>query len=81
MDALNQLLSTVANFVWGVPMLVLLVGTGLYLTVVLRGVQFRALGHAFRLIFHKEPSAAGDISHFAALTTALAATDCATFFL
>lgn len=74
MDALNQLLSTVANFVWGVPMLVLLVGTGLYLTVVLRGVQFRALGHAFRLILHKESGAAGDISHFAALTTALAAT-------
>lgn len=74
METLDRLLSTLANFVWGVPMLVLLVGTGLYLTIVLRGVQFRALGHAFRLIFHKEPSAAGDISHFAALTTALAAT-------
>jgi Na+/alanine symporter len=74
METLDRLLSTLANFVWGVPMLVLLVGTGLYLTIVLRGVQFRALGHAFRLIFHKESSAAGDISHFAALTTALAST-------
>ena len=37
METLDRLLSTLANFVWGVPMLVLLVGTGLYLTIVLRG--------------------------------------------
>lgn len=55
-------------------MLVLLVGTGLYLTILLKGLQFRMLLHAFRLIFHKDYGHAGDISHFAALTTALAAT-------
>ncbi|GAA0233496.1 sodium:alanine symporter family protein [Methylophaga marina] len=55
-------------------MLILLVGTGLYLTVILRGLQFRKLGHALKLVFHKEDKADGDISHFAALTTALAAT-------
>jgi len=55
-------------------MLILLVGTGVYLTIILKGLQFRALGHAFKLVFDKEAKAQGDISHFAALTTALAAT-------
>ncbi len=71
---INAWISAVSSFVWGVPMLVLLVGTGLYLTVRLRFMQFWALPRALALIFHKEPGASGDISHFAALMTALAAT-------
>jgi len=71
---LADLISTLSGWVWGPAMLVLLVGTGLYLTVRLRGIQFRALPLAFRTIRHKEIGAAGDISHFAALMTALAAT-------
>ncbi len=55
-------------------MLILLVGTGLYLTILLKGMQFRVLPHAFKLIFKKEHGQLGDISHFAALMTALAAT-------
>jgi AGCS family alanine or glycine:cation symporter len=55
-------------------MLFLLVGTGVYLTILLKGMQFRALPHAFKLIFQKDHGHAGDISHFAALMTALAAT-------
>jgi alanine or glycine:cation symporter, AGCS family len=55
-------------------MLILLVGTGLYLTVILKGLQFRTLPMALRMIFQKELHAKGDISHFAALMTALAAT-------
>jgi len=55
-------------------MLTLLLGTGLYLTVLLKGMQFRALPLAFKLIFHKDHHHEGDISHFAALMTALAAT-------
>ncbi|OIO60822.1 MAG: sodium:alanine symporter family protein [Alphaproteobacteria bacterium CG_4_10_14_0_2_um_filter_63_37] len=74
MDTLNTLIATLAGWVWGPPMLILLVGTGLYLTVILRGLQFRALPHALRLVFKQEQQAQGDISHFAALTTALAAT-------
>lgn len=74
MQAIEALMSTLSGWVWGPPMLTLLVGTGLYLTILLKGMQFRALPHAFRLIFHKEQSHAGDISHFAALMTALAAT-------
>jgi AGCS family alanine or glycine:cation symporter len=66
-------------FLWGPPMLILLVGTGLFLTILLRGLQFRALGHSLWLALIKrsedDPEAApGDISHFQALMTALAAT-------
>ncbi|WP_320035967.1 sodium:alanine symporter family protein [Halarcobacter sp.] len=74
MELLDKFISSASGFVWGVPMLVLLVGTGLYLTIRLKGMQFWALGHAVKLIFEKEKSAKGDISHFQALMTALAAT-------
>lgn len=74
MQTIEALIATLSGWVWGSPMLALLVGTGLYLTVLLKGLQFRALPLAFRLIFHKEHSQHGDISHFAALMTALAAT-------
>lgn len=69
-----KLISVLSGWVWGPPMLILLVGTGLYLTIRLKGIQFRALPLAFRLIWHKDHGHEGDISHFAALMTALAAT-------
>lgn len=74
MESIEALIATLSGWVWGPPMLILLVGTGLYLTVILRGMQFRALPHALKLIWHKEHAGDGDISHFAALMTALAAT-------
>ncbi len=74
MDAFESLIAALSSFIWGAPVLVLLVGTGLFLTIRLKGLQFRALGHALRLIFKQEDGAEGDISHFAALMTALAAT-------
>lgn len=74
MHAIEQLVATLSSIVWGPVMLTLLVGTGLYLTVLLKGMQFRVLPHAFRLIFQKDHHHEGDISHFAALMTALAAT-------
>lgn len=74
METLSHWVSNLSGWVWGPPMLILLVGTGIYLTVILKGLQFRALGHAFKLVFHKDLKGQGDISHFAALTTALAAT-------
>lgn len=66
----------VSGWVWGPPLLVLLVGTGLYLTVLLHGLQFRELGHSLwlALVQRREEGAEGDISHFQALMTALAAT-------
>lgn len=74
MQAFEQLISTLSSWVWGPVMLTLLVGTGLYLTIILKGLQFRVLPHAFRLIWAKDHQHEGDISHFAALMTALAAT-------
>ncbi len=74
METLDKIISQASSLIWGVPMLILLVGTGLYLTIKLRGMQFWALGHAFKLIFTKEENAKGDITHFQALMTALAAT-------
>ncbi len=69
-------LISIRDLVWGVPLLVLLVGTGIYLTLRLRLVQLHGLVHALWLAFikRKETGAEGDISHFQALMTALAAT-------
>lgn len=75
--AFEDAVDTAVGVVWGPLLLIpLLLLTGLYLTVVLRGLQFRTLGRALRLAFvdRDEASAVGDISHYQALTTALAAT-------
>ncbi len=74
MQAVEELVATLSGIVWGPIMLTLLVGTGLYLTILLKGIQFRVLPHAIRLIFSNDKDAEGDISQFAALMTALAAT-------
>jgi AGCS family alanine or glycine:cation symporter len=74
MQTIESIVATLSAWVWGPPMLTLLLGTGLYLTILLKGMQFRALPLAFKLIFHKDHHHEGDISHFAALMTALAAT-------
>lgn len=62
------------NLIWGPPFLVLLVGTGVYFTVRLGWFQMGKLLTAFRLIFSSNQSGQGDVSSFAALCTALAAT-------
>jgi AGCS family alanine or glycine:cation symporter len=74
MNTIEDIIGTLSGWVWGPPMLLLLVGTGLYLTIILKGLQFRALPHALKLIWAKDHGHEGDISHFAALMTALAAT-------
>jgi AGCS family alanine or glycine:cation symporter len=69
------LLAEISGFVWGLPLIILLVGTGIFLTLRLRGLQVTQLGRALRIAFSRADSrAAGDISHFKALMTALAAT-------
>ena len=59
---------------WGPWLLILLLGTGCWLTFRLKGVQVRQLFYSLRLTFSKERGGEGDISHFGALMTALAAT-------
>ncbi|MDZ7333135.1 MAG: sodium:alanine symporter family protein [candidate division KSB1 bacterium] len=73
MQGLEQLLSKISNWVWGIPLLVLLFGTHLFLTIRLRFIQ-RYIGKAIKLSFRRQTEGAGDVSHFGALTTALAAT-------
>ena len=73
MDFLN-LLNQVDSFIWGPPLLILLVGTGIYLTIRLGLIQIVKLPKALKLIFKAENDGSGDISSFGALCTALAAT-------
>ncbi len=77
MDLLH-VLDSVDSFVWGPPLLTLLVGTGVYLTVRLGLLQVVRLPLALRYVFRPEkdaePNAQGDVSPFAALCTALSAT-------
>lgn len=67
---------TLNSIVWGPPMIVLLLGTGLFLTIVLRGIQFRRLAWAIRFtIFEgRKKSGEGDITPFQALTATIAGT-------
>ncbi|MDZ7625080.1 MAG: sodium:alanine symporter family protein [Ignavibacteriaceae bacterium] len=66
----------IRDIIWGVPLIALLVGTGIYLTFLLKGLQFRKLYHSLwlALVKRKEDNSEGDITHFQALMTALAAT-------
>lgn len=74
MNNLQSLLQTIDSFVWGPPLLILLVGTGVYFTFKLGLLQFRHLPTALKLVFTKDKSGHGDVSSFAALCTALSAT-------
>ncbi|HFI0587110.1 TPA: alanine/glycine:cation symporter family protein [Streptococcus suis] len=69
-----ELFKAINNLVWGPPLLILLVGTGVYFTLRLGIFQVSKLPTAFRLIFSSDQSGQGDVSSFAALCTALAAT-------
>ena len=76
MDTINQFIADFASFVWGLPLLILLIGGGLYLLVLSRFLQFKYLGHAINVLRGKydDPNDPGQINHFEALTTALAST-------
>jgi AGCS family alanine or glycine:cation symporter len=76
-NSLDAIVAKIGAFAWGPPMLILLVGTGFWLTFSLRGLQFTKLGHALYLALIKRKEATdqpGDITHFQALMTALSAT-------
>ncbi|QST00471.1 sodium:alanine symporter family protein [Pontibacillus sp. ALD_SL1] len=76
-EQILEVLSSISDFVWGTPLLVLLVGTGIYLTIRLGFLQLRMLPYALQLAFspkRQDKKSKGDISHYQSLTTALAAT-------
>ena len=69
----SEFLINLKDLIWGVPLLLLLIGTGAYLTLALKGVQFRYLGYAIKQVFVKtRQDSQGDISPFEALMTSLA---------
>ncbi len=76
MDKLDQLIANFASFVWGLPLLILLIGGGLYLLILSKFLPFRYIGHAVQVLRGKydDPNDPGQISHFKALTTALSST-------
>lgn len=78
MEKLSNILTVIDDFVWGPVMLILLVGTGIFLTIRLRFLTWRNLGYAIKKTLSKDSrkkgKGEGDISPFSALTTALAAT-------
>jgi AGCS family alanine or glycine:cation symporter len=76
MEFLNQLLADFSSLAWGLPLLILLIGGGLYLLIRSQFLPFRYLGHAISVLRGKydDPNDPGQISHFQALTTALSAT-------
>ncbi|MEO8934958.1 MAG: alanine/glycine:cation symporter family protein [Xanthomarina sp.] len=76
MKQLDQFISDFASYAWGLPLLILLIGGGLYLLILSRFLPFRYLGHAFQLLRGKydNPNDPGEITHFQALNTALSST-------
>ncbi|MEH0018681.1 MAG: sodium:alanine symporter family protein [Desulfobacter sp.] len=77
LSTFDAIVGKIGAFAWGPPMLILLVGTGFWLTFSLRGLQFTKLGHSLYLALIKrkeDTDEPGDISHFQALMTALSAT-------
>ena len=72
---MEEIIRTINENVWGVPMMVLLLGTGLYLTIGLRFLSVMKLPFAFQKLFAKpDQSEEGDVTPFAALMTALSST-------
>ena len=73
MEALENVLTQISDLLWGYPLIILLFGTHLFLTIRLRFIQ-RFIGKAIKISLKRKKEGSGDISQFGALTTALAAT-------
>ena len=74
MESFTAFLDKVDGFVWGVPLIALILAVGLWLTIRSGGIQFKKLGLAFKYAFKPDSSGEGDVSSFGALCTALSAT-------
>lgn len=71
---MESVIKKISEFLWGIPLIVLILGCGIFLTVRLKGIQIRKLGLALKYMLKNEKSGDGDISSFGALCTALSAT-------
>ncbi len=73
-ENINAIIEKIDNFVWGVPLIVLIMATGIYLTIRLGGLQIKKLGLALKYMFMDEEDGKGEVSSFGALCTSLSAT-------
>ena len=76
MERIAKFIEEFSSLAWGLPLLILLIGGGLYLLIISRFLPFRFFGHAIQVLRGKfdDPNDPGEISHFKALTTALSST-------
>lgn len=74
MDSINKIIEKIDGFVWGIPLIVLIMACGIWLTIRCCGLQFRHLGKALKFMIKNESDGEGEVSSFAALCTALSAT-------
>lgn len=76
MDSIQELISDFASAMWGLPLIILLIGGGIYLLILSKFLPFRYLGHSIDLLRGKfnNPDDPGEINHFQALSTALSST-------
>lgn len=73
-EQFNALLVTIDDLVWNIPLIAAILATGIFLTIRLKGLQFRKLGTAIKYMFANESGGKGDVTSFQALCTALSAT-------
>jgi len=74
-ESIADFLAWLSGFVWGLPLIIFLVGTGIFLTIRISFFSFRMLPYSLKMLFKREDAKSeGDISHFQAVMTALAAT-------
>lgn len=74
LENVGRVLTKIDDFVWGLPLILLIIAVGIYLTVRLRGLQIKHLPKALKFIVKNEENGEGEVSSFAALCTALSAT-------
>lgn len=76
MSQIDQFIADFASLVWGIPLVILLIGGGIFLLIYSRFLPFRYLGHSVEVLRGKynNPDDPGDINHFQALSTALSST-------
>jgi AGCS family alanine or glycine:cation symporter len=74
LETISKILTKIDDFVWGVPLIVLILAVGIYLTIRLGGLQIRHLPKALKFMVKNEEGGEGEVTSFGALCTALSAT-------
>ena len=74
--AINSFLGIVVSYVWGLPLVILLVGSGLLFSILLKGIQLKGFLHAIKIVSGKydKKTDPGEVTHFQALSAALSGT-------